>query len=227
MSRTPSSNAPRRRMQDADPVAAPATAGGRWIGERGWQLTTGAETLARYAALNSGNFSELEDIIPAEDSILLVFRHGAEASGALRSALNAPLSADPLPSGALHELAVMYGGEAGPDLAALAAWAGLHPDDYVEQHAAAEYVVAFLGFQPGFPYLRGLPPALQMPRRTTPRTRVPGGSVAVGGRYTGIYPAAGPGGWHLVGRADVRLFDPARESPALLRPGDRVRFVAT
>ena len=89
-----------------------------------------------------------------------------------------------------------------------------------------EFTVAFLGFQPGFPYLAGLPADLVMPRRRTPRTRVAAGSVALGGSYAGIYPAAGPGGWNVVGRTGMRLFEPARPQPALLAPGDRVRLVA-
>jgi KipI family sensor histidine kinase inhibitor len=85
--------------------------------------------------------------------------------------------------------------------------------------------VALLGFAPGFPYLLGLDPSLAMPRRTTPRLRVPAGSVAIGGAQAGIYPAELPGGWHLIGRTPLRLFDPAREPPCLLGVGDRVRFV--
>lgn len=228
MSRAIPSNDPRRRKHDADtavPVVAPGPRG-RWIGERGWQLATGTETLARYTALVSANFAELDDIIPADGNILLVFRLGKVASPALRALLAGPLPAISSTPGALHVLAVAYGGEAGPDLPELAARAGLHPADYVNQHAAAEYHVEFLGFQPGFPYLRGLPQTLQAPRRATPRIRVAAGSVAVGGCYTGIYPAPGPAGWHLIGRTDAKLFDPMREPPALLHPGDRVRFVA-
>lgn len=198
---------------------------GRWVGERALRLATGAATLARYETLKSDEFSELEDIIPADDSLLLVFRRGFAPSDALAAALAAPPPPAAEASGAAHELRVEYGGAAGPDLAALATRAGLHPDDYINGHAAVEYRVAFLGFQPGFPYLRGLPAALQAPRRATPRTRVPAGSVAVGGAYTGIYPAAGPGGWQLIGRTDALLFDPVREPACLLMPGDRVRFV--
>jgi KipI family sensor histidine kinase inhibitor len=83
-----------------------------------------------------------------------------------------------------------------------------------------------LGFTPGFPYLLGLDPALHMPRRATPRTRVPAGSVAIGGAQTGVYPRETPGGWHLIGRTTLSLFDPARDPPALLKPGMRVKFIA-
>jgi KipI family sensor histidine kinase inhibitor len=110
-------------------------------------------------------------------------------------------------------------------LVGLAQQAGMDMAAYISSHSAVEYTVAFLGFQPGFPYLRGLPSGLRAPRRASPRVRVPAGSVAVGGGYCGIYPASGPGGWHLVGHTDAVLFDPLRAAPALLLPGDRVRFV--
>lgn len=122
------------------------------------------------------------------------------------------------------EIPVCYGGDHGPDLAAVAAHARLAPEEIVARHAAAGYTVAMLGFAPGFPYLLGLDPALATPRRESPRTRVPPGSVAIGGRQTGIYPRELPGGWWLIGRTPRVLFDAARDPPCLLAPGDRVRF---
>ena len=124
------------------------------------------------------------------------------------------------------EIPVRYGGADGPDLAALAKHAGLSVDDVVKRHTQAEYIVFFLGFQPGFAYLGGLDPALAMPRRPEPRLEVPAGSVGIGGAQTGIYPAASPGGWQLLGRTELKLFDPARNPPTLMQPGDRVRFKA-
>ncbi|HBX9997705.1 TPA: 5-oxoprolinase subunit PxpB, partial [Klebsiella variicola] len=102
---------------------------------------------------------------------------------------------------------------------------GLSEKQVVELHASVEYLVWFIGFQPGFPYLGGLPPALATPRRAEPRVRVPAGSVGIGGAQTGIYPLATPGGWQLLGRTALTLFDPARKEPALLRVGDKIRFV--
>ena len=119
----------------------------------------------------------------------------------------------------------MYGGEGGPDLAALARERGLSERDLVRLHAGGTYTAFMLGFTPGFAYLGLLPEALESPRRATPRVRVPAGSVAVAGRQTGIYPVASPGGWQIVGRTSLRLFDPFRAEPALFAPGDRVRFV--
>ncbi|NTV88316.1 MAG: 5-oxoprolinase subunit PxpB [Burkholderiaceae bacterium] len=197
----------------------------RWIGDRGLRVVTGEETLARLAALSVHRFTELDDMIPADDSLLLVLRAGASVSAQLWAALAAPLPGALAATGRCQEIAVEYGGAAGPDLAALAERAGMDRVTYISSHAAVEYTVAFLGFQPGFPYLHGLPDALHAPRRATPRVRVAAGSVAIGGAYCGIYPAGGPGGWQIIGRTATVLFDPACEVPALLMPGDRVRFV--
>lgn len=125
-----------------------------------------------------------------------------------------------------HEVPVWYGGPAGVDLEEISAARGMSPGQFAEAHSAATYTVAFLGFTPGFPYLTGLPDELAAPRLETPRTQVPAGSVAIGGSFTGIYPSGTPGGWRLIGRTPLELFDASRESPALLAPGDTVRFVA-
>lgn len=121
---------------------------------------------------------------------------------------------------------VRYGGEAGPDLDALAAAAGMDAQAAISLHAGATYRVAMLGFAPGFPYLGGLDDRLATPRQATPRVRVDAGSVGIGGAQTGIYPQPGPGGWNIIGRTPLRLFDPERETPCLLVPGQRVRFRA-
>lgn len=123
------------------------------------------------------------------------------------------------------EIPVIYGGAGGPDLAAVARHSGLSEKQVVELHASVEYVVWFLGFQPGFPYLGNLPESLHMPRRAEPRLQVPAGSVGIGGAQTGIYPLSTPGGWQLIGLTPLKLFDPMREPPVPLRPGDSVRFV--
>lgn len=122
-------------------------------------------------------------------------------------------------------LPVIYGGDMGPDLADVARHTGLSEKQVVEQHAAGEYVVYFVGFQPGFPYLGGLPAALATPRRAEPRLSVPAGSVGIGGNQTGVYPLPTPGGWQIIGRTPQVLFDPTQEPPGLLMPGDTVRFV--
>ncbi|WP_286877178.1 MULTISPECIES: 5-oxoprolinase subunit PxpB [Pantoea] len=125
----------------------------------------------------------------------------------------------------LIEIPVVYGGSAGPDLSEVADRAGLTPPQLVELHSSADYIVYFLGFQPGFPYLGGLDTRLHTPRRAEPRVAVPAGSVGIGGSQTGIYPLAAPGGWQLIGHTPLSLFDPLKQPPTLMRPGDRVRFV--
>ena len=189
------------------------------------RIETGAATLAFYRALTAQQPGEVEDVIPADESVLVILCPGAGLSAALRAALVPPCEAAPVQCGTLHAIPVEYGGSAGPDLPALAERAGMDEAAYINSHAEAEYTVAFLGFQPGFPYLKGLPSSLHAPRRPTPRVRVAAGSVAIGGRYAGIYPAAGPGGWQIIGRTPADLFDPKRDPPALLLPGDRLRFV--
>jgi KipI family sensor histidine kinase inhibitor len=119
---------------------------------------------------------------------------------------------------------VCYGGPLGPDLEELARNAGLSAPEFTRRHAAASYRVAFIGFAPGFPYLSGLPPSLHAPRLASPRARVPGGSVAIGGEYSGVYPSQSPGGWRLIGRAPLSLFEPGAKRPSLLAAGDEVFF---
>jgi KipI family sensor histidine kinase inhibitor len=128
-------------------------------------------------------------------------------------------------AGALHRIPVCYGGDDGPDLAEVAGARGLTPERLVALHAGREYVAFLLGFRPGFAYLGLLDEALATPRRPTPRVRVPAGTVAIAGRQTGIYPSASPGGWNLIGRTTLRLFEAHRDPPSLIQPGDRVRFV--
>jgi len=130
-----------------------------------------------------------------------------------------------VPTSRSVEIPVIYGGSHGPDLAEVAEHCGLSVSQVVEQHSAAEYIVYFLGFQPGFAYLAGLAPTLITPRRAEPRLMVPAGSVGIGGSQTGIYPLATPGGWQIIGQTSLKLFNPTADKPTLLTPGDTVRFV--
>jgi KipI family sensor histidine kinase inhibitor len=165
---------------------------------------------------------------PAYTSVLVDFdprlRSYAEVEALVRQRLASPADA-PQPVLRHIEIPVRYGGEFGPDLADVARHAGLTERRVVELHAAAEYLVYFVGFATCFPYLGGLPPELATPRLPAPRKHVPAGSVAIGGAQAGVYPLASPGGWRLIGRTGVKLFDPAASPPPLLRMGDRVRFV--
>jgi KipI family sensor histidine kinase inhibitor len=166
----------------------------------------------------------LLDAIPGARTLFVVFDPGRRASVLARLRRLARERETAPPESRRFQIPVAYGGENGPDLPSLAQERGISPEEVARRHAAAEYTVAFLGFSPGFAYLSGLPSELAAPRRTSPRPRVPAGSVAIGGAYTAIYPEETPGGWTLIGRSPVRLFDAAASSPALLRPGDRVSF---
>ena len=130
----------------------------------------------------------------------------------------------PPPEPRLVEIPTVYGGECGPDIEFVAEHNGLSVKDVIRLHSGATYTVYMLGFTPGFPYLGKVPEAITAPRLPTPRKSVPAGSVGIAGSQTGIYPSATPGGWRLIGRTSVTLFDPQRTPPALLRPGDQVRF---
>lgn len=170
----------------------------------------------------------IENLHPAYRSILIDFDpikvNPTELQGEVRSLL-AEFVSEKTSEGRLIEVPVEYGGENGPDLSEVARHAGLSEDEVIRLHSEATYVVAFLGFAPGFPYFVGLPSSLACPRKKTPRLRVPAGSVAIGGEQAGIYPAESAGGWQIIGRTPLVLFDPEKESPALFAPGDRVVFL--
>ena len=129
------------------------------------------------------------------------------------------------PSGRIRTVPVVYGGDHGPDLDDVARLTGRTAQDVIDAHATAELRVLFNGFAPGFAYLGDLPEGIRVPRLATPRTRTPRGSVAIAGAMSGIYPADLPGGWRVIGRTPLELFDPHRDPPAYLVPGDRVRFI--
>lgn len=173
----------------------------------------------------------LRDVVPAYASIAVFFdsdRIGdgdphAFVAAALRRCLEADTDTVGIPARVI-DIPVCYDSEMAPDLVQAASELGLGIEELIQRHCAADYSVAMIGFAPGFPYLLGLPESLALPRLATPRTRVPAGSVAIGGNQAGIYPRESPGGWRLLGRTPLLLFDPARTAPSLLAPGDRVRF---
>ncbi|MEV5279139.1 5-oxoprolinase subunit PxpB [Streptomyces sp. NPDC051994] len=176
-----------------------------------------AELLRRRAA---GALPPVREIVPAARTVLLDGVSDPVALGALVRTWDIP----PLEAGARDtvEIAVRYDG---PDLADVAALWQVSAQEAVRIHSSAEFRVAFCGFAPGFGYLTGLAERYAVPRRDTPRTSVPAGSVALAGPYTGVYPRSSPGGWQLIGTTDAALWDPHREPAALLTPGTRVRFV--
>jgi len=138
--------------------------------------------------------------------------------------LAADLPGVPLRSGTVVDVPVLYGGEMGPDVEEVARFGGCDVQDVIARHSAITYRVYLVGFVPGFAYLGTVDPRIAAPRRASPRLAVPVGSVAIAGGQTGIYPDATPGGWNIIGRTPLLPFDPARESPSLLKPGDQVRF---
>jgi 5-oxoprolinase (ATP-hydrolysing) subunit B len=162
------------------------------------------------------------ETVPAARTLLVRFDPVLTSAAAVGAALESQLTdPPPAPPGERVDLPVHYDG---PDVASVADEVGVSVEALVRQHAAADYTVAFCGFAPGFAYLRGLDPALHVGRLAEPRTEVPAGSVGVAGEFTGVYPRSSPGGWRLLGRTDAPLWDTAREPPALLSPGTRVRF---
>jgi len=174
-----------------------------------------------------GEIPEVVEAIPGMNNITVVLRNPhSVALDAIERLQRWWEESEALePDSRAIEIPVVYGTAAGPDLGEVARHAGLTEKQVVELHSSADYVVWFLGFQPGFPYLGGLPEQLATPRRAEPRLQVPAGSVGIGGSQTGIYPLATPGGWQLIGHTSLPLFDPARDEPVLLRPGDTVRFI--
>jgi len=166
------------------------------------------------------------DVVPAARTVLLDgVRDPVGWRAALETALAEPGALDAIGSRQGREVAVPVRYD-GPDLAAVAdAW-GCDTGEVVRRHTTTAFTVAFCGFAPGFAYCTSDPALPEVPRRRDPRTRVPGGSVAMAGPYCGVYPRAMPGGWQLVGTTSVQLFDPGRQQPALLTPGDTVRFEA-
>lgn len=178
------------------------------------------------AAQDARDWPHVLEVVPGMNNLTVIFdpleADPDDLTARLTAAWERPGSAQDL--GREVEIPVQYGGECGPDLKTVADHTGLSVKEVVERHAGGEYIVFFLGFQPGFAYMGGLADVLHTPRRAEPRLEVPAGSVGIGGAQTGIYPATSPGGWQLIGRTALKLFDPSRTTPTLLQPGDRVRF---
>jgi len=198
------------------------------VGEAAWLLELGgsAQVLLANDRLRAHALPAVREIVPGASTLLVVLEPGTPLAPTIlrdveRDARAAAPDAAPVVPGRVHRIPVVYDGD---DLREMAERAGYTVAEVIERHAAGRYRVAFVGFQPGFAYLSGLPPELHLPRRPAPRARIPAGSVAIGGAWTGIYPFATPGGWNLLGHTDVVTFDPTAEPPALLQPGDAVRF---
>lgn len=201
----------------------------RPFGERGLLVEVDDAAAAQRldASLRSRPIRGVADTIPGRASVLVELDPDAvadvEAVGAeLRGRVAEEGPSDV--TGRRRTIPVVYGGEHGPDLEAVAEATGMTVAEVVDMHAGAPLRVLFLGFAPGYPYIGDLPEPIHVPRLATPRTRTPAGSVAIAGPMTGIYPAVLPGGWRIIGRTPATLFDPRRDPPAYLAPGDVVAF---
>lgn len=186
-----------------------------------------ATVLGLYAALTDPRPEGVTDLVPAAETLLVRFDPARIDPDALAQRITrtepAAAATAGTRGGEIVTIPVVYDGQ---DLADVAEHTGLAIRDVISVHTAGEYTVAFAGFAPGFGYLTGLDPRLRLPRLETSRTRVPAGSVAIAGEYSGVYPRPSPGGWRILGRTGVALWDTGRTMPALLRPGVRVRFTA-
>ncbi len=209
----------------------------KWVSERHLRIEIGPDSVAgmhdrigaSLHAIQHAALPGLRDITPAGATLLLEFDENQIDEQLVHSAVQRVLVDVAAVQSSLTstsvEIPVCYDSSCAPDAAGVARIHGITPDELIRLHAGAEYIVQFIGFVPGFGYLSGLPDRLNTPRLDTPRTRVPAGSVGIAADQTGVYPGNTAGGWRLIGRTPLRMFDPGREKPSLLRRGDRVRFV--
>jgi KipI family sensor histidine kinase inhibitor len=196
----------------------------RQAGERALMLELQDNAAAvRVARRLAADCTELRDVVPGHCTVLVSWVGDSPREQVLALAEAALKDDEPAAAGAMHEIPTRYDG---PDLHEVAELTGLSPEEVATRHQQSDYLVGFLGFSPGFGYLLDGDERLHVPRRTEPRVRVPAGTVALGGVYSGVYPRESPGGWRLIGRTETVFFDPTRGPPALLAAGDRVRFVS-
>lgn len=212
------------------------------LGDRAFTITVGdsideathTRVRATSQAIASEQVAGITDLVPAFASVTVHY-DPARIEGdpmqspyarltARLSALLANLRVEGLPAPRIVEIPVCYGGALGPDLEEVAKRHEITADEVVRIHAAGDYLVYMVGFMPGFAYLGGLSDRIATPRRSSPRTAVPAGTVGIGGQQTGVYPMESPGGWNLIGRTPLRIFDIARDEHTLFATGDRVRF---
>jgi KipI family sensor histidine kinase inhibitor len=196
--------------------------------EHAIDLAVNARVLAAADRVRHEHVTGVRDVVPAYASFAVHYDPVHTDLDTLRNVVGQAAVAtatEPveLPCGPV-EIPVCYGGRFGPDLNDVAAWAGCAPDEVIAAHALREYRVFMLGFLPGFPYLGTVDDRIAMPRHRTPRRRVPAGSVGIAGRQTGVYPVDSPGGWRIIGRTPLVLFDVRKDPPALLSPGQWVQF---
>jgi KipI family sensor histidine kinase inhibitor len=188
---------------------------------------TSGRVLALARAIRERHGSSVRDLVVGYCSLTVYFDPLAIDTEWLESAIRnaaGDVGESPEANGAVVDVPVCYGGDLGPDLTDVAQTAGCSEEEVVALHSGTIYRVYVVGFVPGFPYMARVDPRLALPRRSSPRPKVPAGSVAIAAGQTGIYPAETPGGWHLIGRTPVKPYDPSRAEPFLFKAGDRVRF---
>ena len=179
-------------------------------------------------AVDAAAIAGVYDLMPTYRSLLIYFDPLATSYSGLRQKLETiekNLNETSLERPQVVRIPTLYGGEHGPDLEFVAQNAGISTDEVVDIHSGADYLIYMMGLSPGFPYLGGLSEKLYTPRLGTPRTEIPAGSVGIAESQTGVYPVASPGGWRLIGRTPVKMFDQEKEPPSLLAAGDYIRFV--
>jgi KipI family sensor histidine kinase inhibitor len=192
----------------------------RSYGPTAWILDDVVDPTGLALSISSASLSGVREVIPAESTVVVVCQRSQTAAIGDRLETIDPIPTvvdrtDPFAIGVVYD---------GADLGVVAEATGLSVDEVISRHASGEYRVAFCGFSPGFAYLSGLDPTLHLPRRSTPRTRVPAGAVAIAAGYSAVYPGASPGGWHLIGTSTATLWDTQADPPAALWPGRTVRF---
>lgn len=188
------------------------------------------------SVLESNPFRGMAELVPAYSTLTIYYnpwvlsecgRHPAfsRVQELLKEMAGKTGKEEEMQRAGLVKIPVCYGGRYGPDMEEVAQKSGLSPEEVIAVHSAPEYLVYMMGFVPGFPYLGGMDARIATPRKAVPRQKIPAGSVGIAGEQTGIYSLGTPGGWQLIGRTPLKLFNPERESPALLQAGDRIRFV--
>ena len=189
-----------------------------------------AQIRAFTIALENGGIPGIVELVPTYRSCMIHYDPGVISYKALTKRLEAMLDrldSIAIPPSDVLEVPVLYGGEEmGPDLAFVAEHAGISEQEVVDIHTSTEYLIYMLGFTPGFTYLGGMSDKLETPRLKQPRVKIPAGSVGIAGKQTGVYPIDSPGGWQLIGRTPVKMYDPNRETPILPKAGQYIKFRA-
>lgn len=188
-----------------------------------------AQIRAFTIALEKSGIPGIVELVPTYRACMIHYDPGVVAYAALVRRLQGllgKLDSIEIPPSDVLEVPVLYGGEMGPDLAFVAEHAGLGEQEVIDIHTSTEYLIYMLGFTPGFTYLGGMSDKLETPRLKQPRVKIPAGSVGIAGKQTGVYPIDSPGGWQLIGRTPVKMYDPNRETPILPKAGQYIKFRA-